>query len=150
MPRRSPTRDVDWFCGHGSATPKNGLAESRMLGVLYAGRPRSSWPPLSSVKPVYGHLLGGAGLVNAAATALALHHPCLCATANYADSVPDPECDHDHVGDGPRETDVGLAVSLAFAIGTPTPVGPLGVGHPSARSPTSGAAALRTGRSCPS
>ncbi|WP_079053219.1 beta-ketoacyl-[acyl-carrier-protein] synthase family protein [Streptomyces phaeochromogenes] len=113
-------RDVDWFCGHGTATPKNDLAESRMLGALYAGRPRSSWPPLSSVKPVYGHLLGGAGLVNAAATALALHHQCLCATANYADSVPDPECDHDHVGDGPRETDVGLAVSLAFAIGSQT------------------------------
>ncbi|ANS68656.1 type II beta-ketoacyl synthase [Streptomyces lincolnensis] len=119
-------QDVDWFCGHGTATPKNDVAESRMLGALYPGRPRSAWPPLSSVKPVYGHLLGAAALVNAAATALALHHQCLCATANYAEAEPDPECDHDHVGEGGRPGPVDLAISLAFAIGSQTSVLALG------------------------
>ncbi|NEA97774.1 beta-ketoacyl synthase N-terminal-like domain-containing protein [Streptomyces sp. SID13726] len=122
---RAPA-DVDWFCGHGTATPKNDVAESRMLGALYPGLPRSAWPPLSSVKPVHGHLLGATGLVNAAATALALHHQCLCATANYADAEPDPECDHDHVGEGARPGRVDLAVSLAFAIGSQTSVLALG------------------------
>ncbi|MBW5420064.1 beta-ketoacyl-[acyl-carrier-protein] synthase family protein [Streptomyces sp. BG9H] len=122
---RAP-RDVDWFCAHGTATPKNDVAESRMLGALYEGRPRSAWPPLSSVKPVYGHLLGAAALVNAAATSLALHHQCLCSTANYADAVPDPECDHDHVAEGARATRAELAVSLAFAIGSQTSVLALG------------------------
>ncbi|GHC77874.1 beta-ketoacyl-[acyl-carrier-protein] synthase family protein [Streptomyces flavofungini] len=122
---RTP-RDVDWFCAHGTATPKNDVAESRMLGALYEDRPRSAWPPLSSIKPVYGHLLGGAALVNAAATALALHHQCLCSTANYAGAVPDPECDHDHVAEGPRPTRADLAVSLAFAIGSQTSVLALG------------------------
>ncbi|MGW5731426.1 MULTISPECIES: beta-ketoacyl-[acyl-carrier-protein] synthase family protein [Streptomyces] len=119
-------RDVDWFCAHGTATPKNDVAESRMLGALYEGRPRSAWPPLSSVKPVYGHLLGAAALINAAATSLALHHQCLCSTANYAGAVPDPECDHDHVGEGARATRTELAVSLAFAIGSQTSVLALG------------------------
>lgn len=115
---RAP-HEVDYFCGHGTGTPKNDLAESRMLGVLYGDR-RTSWPPISSVKPVYGHLLGAAGILNAASTALTLHHQCLCATANYAEAVPDPECDHDHVGEGPRDADVDLAVSLTFAIGSQT------------------------------
>ncbi|WJV50864.1 beta-ketoacyl-[acyl-carrier-protein] synthase family protein [Streptomyces flavofungini] len=122
---RTP-EDVDWFCAHGTATPKNDVAESRMLGALYEGRPRSAWPPLSSVKPVYGHLLGAASMVNAAATSLALHHQCLCSTANYAGAVPDPECDHDHVAEGPRPARADLAVSLAFAIGSQTSVLALG------------------------
>ncbi|MEC4019140.1 beta-ketoacyl-[acyl-carrier-protein] synthase family protein [Streptomyces sp. H27-D2] len=113
-------QDVDYYMGHGTGTPKNDVAESRMLGVLYEGRPRSGWPPLSSVKPVYGHLLGAAGLVNTAATALSLHHQCLCATANYAGAAPDPECDHDHVGEGARPAELDLAVSLSFAIGSQT------------------------------
>ncbi|MEU3855121.1 beta-ketoacyl-[acyl-carrier-protein] synthase family protein [Streptomyces sp. NPDC029554] len=122
---RAPA-DVGWFCGHGTATPKNDVAESRMLGALYADRPRSAWPPLTSLKPVHGHLLGATALVNAAATALALQHQTLCATANYADSVPDPECDHDHVGEGARPGELDLAVSLAFAIGSQTSVLVLG------------------------
>lgn len=122
---RTP-QDVDWFCAHGTATPKNDVAESRMLAALYEGRPRSAWPPLSSVKPVYGHLLGAAALINAAATSLALHHQCLCSTANYAGAVPDPECDHDHVAEGARATRTDLAVSLAFAIGSQTSVLALG------------------------
>ncbi|HEX3784567.1 MAG TPA: beta-ketoacyl-[acyl-carrier-protein] synthase family protein [Pseudonocardiaceae bacterium] len=110
--------DVRYYCGHGTATKHNDLAESRALGVLYEGRPRSSWPPIGSIKPIYGHLLGGAGVVNAAATALMIHHGSLVPTINCTD--PDPECDHDHVAEGARPVDLTLAVSLAFAIGSQT------------------------------
>jgi 3-oxoacyl-[acyl-carrier-protein] synthase II len=110
--------DVQYYCGHGTGTRYNDLAESRALGVLYDGRPRSGWPPLGSVKPIYGHLLGGAGVVNAAATALMIHHGSLVPTINYTD--PEPECDHDHVSEGAREIELGLAVSLTFALGSQT------------------------------
>jgi 3-oxoacyl-[acyl-carrier-protein] synthase II len=110
--------EVQYYCGHGTGTKYNDIAESRALGVLYDGRVRSDWPPISSNKPIYGHLLGAAGVVNAAATALMIHHGTVAPTINYTD--PDPECDHDHVGDGPRPVAIDLAVSLTFAIGSQT------------------------------
>lgn len=111
---RTPEQ-VGYVCGHGTATRYNDLAESRALGHVYDARglPR---PPLGSVKPVYGHLLGAASVVNLAATALMLRHQVLCLTLNCAD--PDPECDHDHVAEGPRSGPVGLALSLSFALGS--------------------------------
>jgi len=110
--------DVQYYCGHGTGTKYNDLAESKALGMLYDDRRREHWPPLSSNKPIYGHLLGAAGVVNAAATALMLHHGTLAPTINYTD--PDPDCDHDHVGEGSRPVALDLAVSMTFAIGSQT------------------------------
>ncbi|MGB3439139.1 MAG: beta-ketoacyl-[acyl-carrier-protein] synthase family protein [Actinophytocola sp.] len=107
--------DVGYYCGHGSATHYNDLAEGRMLDVLYRDSPRSQ-PPLGSVKAVYGHLLGGAGVVNVAATALMLSHQVLAPTVGCRDV--DPECGPDHVVGGPRNVDLRVAVSLSFAVGS--------------------------------
>jgi len=110
--------DVGYYCGHGTGTFYNDLGESRAMDVLYPGVPRTKWPPVGSVKPIYGHLLGGAAVLNAAATALMLHRRCLAPTINI--DVPAPECDHDHVAEGARPVAVDLAVSLSFAIGSQT------------------------------
>lgn len=107
--------ELDYICGHGTATRYNDLAESRALRHLFGPR-RSDWPPLGSVKPVYGHLLGAAGLVNCAALALMLKHQCLAPTINC--ETVEPECDHDHVTEGARPNDTRLVMSLAFAIGS--------------------------------
>ncbi|WP_210570534.1 beta-ketoacyl synthase [Streptomyces sp. GESEQ-4] len=107
--------ELDYICGHGTATRYNDLAESRALGHLFGPR-RGDWTPLGSVKPVYGHLLGAAGLVNCAALALMLKHQCLAPTINC--ETVEPECDHDHVTEGARPGEVRLAMSLAFAIGS--------------------------------
>lgn len=109
------SKSLDYVCGHGTATHYNDLSESRALKVLLGPR-RTTWPPLGSVKPNFGHLLGAAGVLNAAATALMVHHQTLAPTINLSD--PEPECDHDHVGEGSRETPVRCAMSLAFAIGS--------------------------------
>jgi 3-oxoacyl-[acyl-carrier-protein] synthase II len=111
---RAP-EEVGYICGHGIGTRYSDLAESRAVDVMYTrrGLPR---PPLGSVKPVYGHLLGAASVVNIAATALMLHHQTLCPTINCTD--PDPECDHDHVADGPRPGPLHVALSLSFAFGS--------------------------------
>ncbi|WP_165990261.1 beta-ketoacyl synthase [Streptomyces sp. YIM 98790] len=107
--------DLDYICGHGTATRYNDAAESRALAHLY-GEERSQWPPLGSNKPIFGHLLGAAGLLNCAAVALMLRRQCLAPTANCEEA--DPECDHDHVTEGPRPAVLDTAMSLAFAIGS--------------------------------
>ncbi|NYI04536.1 beta-ketoacyl-[acyl-carrier-protein] synthase family protein [Allostreptomyces psammosilenae] len=112
--------DVDYFCAHGTATRYNDLAESRALRALYPDRTPGRLPPISSNKPIYGHTFGLAGVINAAATSLMLHHQRLAPTINL--TSPDPECDHDHVAEGPRDTEVRTAVSLSFAFGSQTSV----------------------------
>ena len=116
--------EVGYFCGHGTATRYNDLAESRAVRELYPGRRPGALPPIGSVKPIYGHTLGLAGVVNVAATALMLAHQRLAPTINLTEV--DPECDQDHVADGPRDTPLDVAVSLAFALGSQTSVAVLG------------------------
>lgn len=116
--------EVGYFCGHGTATRANDLAESRTLRALYPKRHDDALPPIGSNKPIFGHLLGASGAINIAATALMLQHQELAPTIDVTE--PDPECDHDHVADGPRRVGFDLAVSLTFAIGSQTSVVALG------------------------
>lgn len=116
--------DVDYFCGHGTATRYNDIAESRALRVLYPERDPAQLPPISSNKPIYGHTFGVAGIVNVAATSLMLHHGVIAPTINL--TRPDPECAHDHVTDGGRAAALDLAVSLSFAFGSQTSVAAIG------------------------
>lgn len=111
---------VGFICGHGTATHYNDLAESRALRALYPDRDDAELPPHGSNKPIYGHTFGMAGAINVAATALVLHHQTLARTANLVD--PDPECDTDHVAEGPRAADIDVALSMSFAFGSQTSV----------------------------
>lgn len=106
--------DIDYVCGHGTATRYNDVAEARALRRVF-GTP-ATMPPLGSVKPVFGHLLGASGVLNTFATTMMLHEQRLAPTLNCEDV--DPECGEDHVAEGPRPTAVGRALSLAFAIGS--------------------------------
>ncbi|MCB1176507.1 MAG: beta-ketoacyl-[acyl-carrier-protein] synthase family protein [Leptospiraceae bacterium] len=108
--------DVDYFCGHGTATYNNDLAESRAMDKLYDGKPTNYWAPVGSIKPIFGHTFGAAGIINVAATALMIQKQTLCPTINLEN--PDPDCDHDHISEGARKTRVKFAISLAFAIGS--------------------------------
>jgi 3-oxoacyl-[acyl-carrier-protein] synthase II len=108
--------DVGYVCGHGTATRLNDLAESRAVMRLCQEAPRSQWPPLGSVKPVFGHLMGASSLVNTAATALMLRHQCLAPTINC--DLPDPACDLDHVVAGSRSVSIDVALSMCFALGS--------------------------------
>ncbi|MEV7027416.1 beta-ketoacyl synthase, partial [Kitasatospora sp. NPDC093558] len=72
-------------------------------------------PAVSSTKGATGHLLGAAGALEAAVTALAVSRGTLPPTRNLAD--PDPACDLDHVRGAARTTPVRAALSNAFAFG---------------------------------
>jgi 3-oxoacyl-[acyl-carrier-protein] synthase II len=109
--------DLRYVCGHGTATRCNDVAESRALRALYRGK-LDRLPPHTSNKPIYGHTFGVAGIINVAATSQALYHGQLPPTINL--TTPDPECDHDHVTDGPRPAHVDIAMSMSFAFGSQT------------------------------
>ncbi|MFC9800090.1 beta-ketoacyl-[acyl-carrier-protein] synthase family protein [Streptomyces bacillaris] len=112
--------EIGYVCGHGTATRYNDIAESRALRRLLPRHDDADLPPHGSNKPIYGHTFGMAGIINVAATSLMLHHQRLAPTANHR--TPDPECDYDHVAEGPRDAEFDLAVSLSFAFGSQTSV----------------------------
>ncbi|MBG9350261.1 beta-ketoacyl-[acyl-carrier-protein] synthase family protein [Corynebacterium belfantii] len=116
--------EVGFVCGHGTATRYNDLAEVRALRKLYSGKLSGALPPHGSNKAIYGHTFGMAGVINVAATSLALFHGVLPKTANL--DVVDPECGTDHIAEGPRPTDTDLAMSMSFAFGSQTSVMTLG------------------------
>jgi 3-oxoacyl-[acyl-carrier-protein] synthase II len=62
-----------------------------------------------------GHLLGGAGAIEAISTVSTLANQLAPPTANYTEA--DPECDLDYITEGPREMAIDVAVSNNFAFG---------------------------------
>lgn len=108
--------DVDYFCGHGTATYTNDLAEGRTMKLINNGIPKDKWAPLGSIKPIYGHTFGAAGIINVAATAMMIKEQILCPTINLTQV--DPECEQDHISEGYRKAKIDFAISLAFAIGS--------------------------------
>ncbi len=84
--------EIDYVNLHGTATKQNDVSETRALeAALGRGASRAS---TSSLKGTIGHLLGGAGSVELAATLLAMRDGLVPPTANL--THPDPECPLDY------------------------------------------------------
>jgi 3-oxoacyl-[acyl-carrier-protein] synthase II len=76
---------------------------------------RAKTVPISSTKSMTGHLLGGAGGLEAGISALALRDQILPPTINQEN--PDPACDLDYIPNQARKTEVTYAVSNSFGFG---------------------------------
>jgi len=70
---------------------------------------------VSSTKSMTGHLLGGAGGLEAGLTVLAIRDQIAPPTMNY--EFPDPDCDLDYVPNHPRPMDIEYALSNSFGFG---------------------------------
>jgi 3-oxoacyl-[acyl-carrier-protein] synthase II len=103
--------DVGYINAHGTGTKLGDIAETQAIHTVFG----SHAPAISATKSVTGHLLGGVGAVEAAATVLAVSRGVLPPTLNLDD--PDPDCDLDHVRGKPRQTVVAAAMSNSFAFG---------------------------------
>ncbi|HEV2754502.1 MAG TPA: beta-ketoacyl-ACP synthase II [Actinomycetota bacterium] len=105
--------DVDYVNAHGTSTPYNDRIET--LAIKRALGPESKRVPVTSTKSQTGHLLGAAGAVEAAVTALIVDRGVIPRTINLEE--PDPECDLDYVPDEPREQRVKTALTNSFGFG---------------------------------
>ncbi|MEU7277173.1 beta-ketoacyl-[acyl-carrier-protein] synthase family protein [Streptomyces sp. NPDC045431] len=102
--------DIDHVNAHGTGTPRNDIAESRALTRVFR-----SPPPVTSLKGVTGHAIGGAGGIEAAGAVLSLQHQTIPPTANL-DAL-DPEIDLDVVAKAPRSAALRAVVSSSFGFG---------------------------------
>jgi 3-oxoacyl-[acyl-carrier-protein] synthase II len=105
--------DVDYINAHGTSTPQNDVNETRAIKEVFGSHAYKL--SVSSTKSMTGHLLGAAGSIEAAFTALALYHGILPPTINLDN--PDPECDLDYVPHVSREVPIKVALSNSFGFG---------------------------------
>ncbi|HWZ54392.1 MAG TPA: beta-ketoacyl-ACP synthase II [Candidatus Acidoferrales bacterium] len=105
--------DVGYVNAHGTSTPIGDAIETTALKRVFGERAKKV--PISSTKSMTGHLLGGAGGLEAGISILALRDEVLPPTANYQN--PDPECDLDYIPNHPRKAAVEYALSNSFGFG---------------------------------
>ncbi len=109
-----PPQEVDYINAHGTGTQLNDATET--LAIKNTFGEHAYQVPISSTKSMLGHMMGGAGAVEAVVCALVLQHGCIPPTINYA--TPDPACDLDYVPQQRREQQpVQVAISNSIGLG---------------------------------
>jgi 3-oxoacyl-[acyl-carrier-protein] synthase II len=104
---------VQYINAHGTSTEFNDANETKAIKRVfgeYAAR-----LAVSSTKSMTGHLLGGAGGVEAVYTVLALQRSMIPPTINYEER--DPECDLDYVPNVARQAPIEIALSNSYGFG---------------------------------
>ena len=105
--------EIDYINAHGTSTPLNDVVETRAIKKVFAEHARKL--AVSSTKSMTGHMLGGAGGIEAVFTALSLQQGVIPPTANLEN--PDAECDLDYVPGSAREVKIRAAMSNSFGFG---------------------------------
>ncbi|HEY3092117.1 MAG TPA: beta-ketoacyl-ACP synthase II [Vicinamibacterales bacterium] len=105
--------DVDYINAHGTSTPYNDKLETLAIRNCFGDHAEKL--AISSTKSMTGHLLGGAGGLEAGITALAVRDQVVPPTINLDD--PDPECDLDYVPHHSRKMPIRYALSNSFGFG---------------------------------
>jgi 3-oxoacyl-[acyl-carrier-protein] synthase II len=104
---------IDYINAHGTSTPYNDRLETMAIKKCFGEHAHKV--AVSSTKSMTGHLLGGAGGLEAGISALAIHHQVAPPTINLDN--PDPECDLDYVPHTGRPMPITYALSNSFGFG---------------------------------
>jgi len=104
---------VQYVNAHGTSTDVGDRAETIALKRAFGDHAKKL--AVSSTKSMTGHLLGGAGGLEAGITVLAIRDGIAPPTINH--DVPDPECDLDYVPNQARPLDIEYALSNSFGFG---------------------------------
>jgi 3-oxoacyl-[acyl-carrier-protein] synthase II len=104
---------VDYVNAHGTSTPLGDAIETKAMKRVFGEHTKKL--AVSSTKSMTGHLLGGAGGLEAGISVLALRDQVLPPTINQ--ETPDPECDLDYIPNHMRKAHVQHALSNSFGFG---------------------------------
>jgi 3-oxoacyl-[acyl-carrier-protein] synthase II len=104
---------VSYVNAHGTSTAANDVTETIAIKTVFGDH--AYRVPISSTKSMTGHLLGGAGAIEAVASVLSIRDGVVPPTINLTD--PDPECDLDYVPGRARSVEVQYAMSNSFGFG---------------------------------
>ena len=105
--------DIQYINAHGTSTPLGDANESTAIKAALGDHAYKV--AVNSTKSMHGHLLGGAGALEAVITTLAVHHQVSPPTINIF--TPDPACDLDYVPGTARDMKIELALSNSFGFG---------------------------------
>ncbi len=106
---------VDYVNAHATSTTLGDVVESKAMQRLFGEHATSGKLMISSTKSMTGHLLGGAGGLEAGITILALINQTAPPTANLDN--PDPECVLNYVPNTPQKGPLHIALSNSFGFG---------------------------------
>ncbi len=105
--------DIDYLNAHGTSTRLNDTAETRAIKTLMGEHAYNV--AVSSTKSMTGHLLAGAGALEALICVKVLQDGIIPPTINY--ETPDPDCDLDYVPNQARQAEVRTVMSNSFGFG---------------------------------
>ncbi len=105
--------EVSYINAHGTSTPLGDKNETAAIKKAFGDHAHKL--VVNSTKSMTGHLLGGAGGLEAVLTALAIHHQISPPTINIFNQ--DPECDLDYCANEARDLKIDVALKNSFGFG---------------------------------
>jgi len=105
--------DIDYINAHATSTPAGDIIETRAFKAAMGERAYEI--PVSSTKAMTGHLLGGAGALEAGVTVLAVRDQIAPGTMNLEE--PGEGCDLDYIPNAARAMKIDVALSNSFGFG---------------------------------
>lgn len=105
--------DISYVNAHGTSTPVGDVAETEAIKDVFGDHAKKL--AVSSTKGATGHMLGAAGAIEMAISAMAIKHDVVPPTINLEN--PDPQCDLDYVPHTAREMKVEAIINNSFGFG---------------------------------
>jgi len=106
---------IDHINAHGTSTPMGDMAECLAIQKVFGDHAYNI--SINSTKSMTGHLLGGAGAVEAIASVLALKNGIIPPTINHFDDDPNIDSRFDFTFNKARKRDIHYALSNSFGFG---------------------------------
>ena len=109
--------DIDYINMHGTSTPLGDIAECKAIKAVFGDHAYEM--NLSSTKSMTGHLLGGAGGIEAIATVLAIKNNIIPPTINHEEGDDDEQIDYklNFTFNKAQKREVRAALSNTFGFG---------------------------------